>query len=634
MTSKTDRRINVFVISATLALSGCFGGSSSSSDDEQDVLEPIDDSISENGELQPIEGADSRFLFYTKEFRAEDVVGAEPTYLYGVNPATADRVLVSPGAQNNFLERGEAGEEFRVPLTENRPDATTLPLAVKAGDYAPTGAIDDVRLDYVVYNTPEGELYRAAVEPDASGDIETLRISSESDAEVVCAANILSDYSDQEQTVIVYQAARNGSDCSETVWKLVRLYQSDEDEPFVLRDEVDYEDGFTPPDDFVPDDSEDLQGLREHWSFATRDADGAITGIFTFDGDDAENLMWHDPTRPAIEDDVVDDVDTWVRPLGVAGDDGDTVIQLDGLVYSLGDGEGNARLNNMNSEDTDGINEERVDNSLTGPDQAINLDGILYVVDVEDASSDSGRVLAIDPDKGDEQVEILADDDEWGTGFIVSNVTGSTVDGGYLSWAYLPDGCDDDSCKGAIQVLDLAVGTSEAIKEDIEYDFPYRIVSPSAPNDDTPLVFFEDTVPNAVGAVGMNQLGDKYSTNPANWLGQSWSRDQPGSGKLASYVYFADSVDNEFGGTSYVIRARPAENLTNSHDVTFDGSPRQTPESEVSVQGYGSTVLFGFLLRHSLSNYGAVWIGDAEKPESLQPVVDDTDFTARPVPLF
>lgn len=601
--SSSFRPAVVFLLSSLLGLSGCIGGSSSSSEEPSDDAERIDDTISENGQLQSIDGADSQFLFFTKEYRIDDVVGAQPSYLVGVNPATADRVMVTPGPQNNFLERAEKDEAFRVPLTENRPDPSTLPLAVKTGDYEPTGAIGDVRFGYVVYNTPEGELYRAAVDPADDGSVQVDRISSEQNAEVVCAAKVLPDFENPDLSVIVYQAAKNGQDCSLTAWRMVRLQQASNDEPFTLRDEVAYDDGFIPPANFVPEDGEPLQGLREHWSFAMRNKQGGLTGILTFDGDDAENLKWHDPVQPDASETVLPDIDTWVRPLGIAGSAGKTIIQADGLVYALSEqGEGNARLINMNSEETTATNEEAVEFSLTGPDQAVNLDGIMYVVDVVDGSQDTGRVLAIDPDKGDEQVEILADNDNWGTGTIVSNVTGSNAGDGFLSWAYRPEGCDDDDCKGAIQSLNLTSGTSVVVKEDIEYDFPYRIQSPAAPNTETPLVFYEDTIPNAVGAIGLNGLGDNYEISPSNWLGQSWSRQVPSAGRQASYVYFADRVDNQFGGVSYVLKARPAENIDNSEDITFDSSPDQSSESEVSVQGYGSTVLFSFMLRDGITH--------------------------------
>lgn len=600
-----------------------------------DNSEAVDDDISDTEALSPIDAAADRFLFLTREPRDLASGEFEPLYLFAVNPGTADRVQVDPAPQNNALVRGEDGEAFRVPRTPDRPDDSTLPLAVQTGDYQPTGALDNVRLQYVVYNTPDGELYRASTTPESDGAMTVARVSAEEDAALVCAAKVLPDYENPDNSAIVYQAAIDGTDCSDTQWRMVRVGQDTDEAPFTLRDAVAYDDGFVPPEGFIPDDGEPVTGLREHWAFAMRDADGRLTGILTFDGDDAETLDWHDASRPEITETLIFNVDTWVRPLGVAGQAGKTIIQADGLVYGLSEqGQGNERLINMNSPETVGTNEERVELSLTGPDQAVNLDGILYVVDIVDGSSDSGRVLAIDPDIGNEPVDILADNVGWGSRFIISNVTGTTEGDGYLSWAYRTGDCDDNQCRGAVEVLNLDTRSSSTLIDDIEYDFPYRIQSPGAPNSETPLVFYEDTVPNAIGALGLNQLGDNYEIDRANWLGQTWSRSQPGAGPMAETLFFSESVPNEFGGRSIVVRARPAENLLNADDVTFDNHPSITNESAVSVQGYGSTVLFSFALRDGIEPYNAVWVGHSDHQDSLQPVVDDSRFWARPVPGF
>lgn len=620
---------HLLLILGTAVLAACNDSGSN------ETSESFEDDVSGTEALTPIEAAEDRFLFLTREPRDLDSDEFDSLSLIALNPGTADRIKVEPRPQNNELSRGDSGEAFRVPATLNRPDGSTLPLPVKTGDYEASGAISNARFEYVVYNTPEGELYRASTAPDSDGEVAIARVSAEEDASLICAAAVLPDYDDPHNSAVLYQATTDGSDCTETQWRMVRVGQDSTEAPFILRDSVIYEDGFVPPENFVPDPGEPVTGLREHWTLAMRNPQGSLTGILTFDGDDAETLLWHDPQQPDSSETLISQVDTWVKPLGVAGVDGKTIIQADGLVYGLSEqGEGNQRLINMNSAATVGNNEESVDLSLTGPNQAVNLDGILYVVDVVDGSTDSGRVLEIDPDRGNEQVRILADSGDWGSRFIISNVTGASEDDGFLAWAYRTGDCDDDSCRGAIEVLNLTHQTTSTLIDDIEYDFPYRLQSPASPNPDTPLVFYEDTIPNAIGARGLNELGDDYEINPANWLGQAWSRAQPSAGPKASHVFFAEGIDNEFGGRSYVIRARPAGNVLNADDVTFDEGPRQTANSEVSVQGYGPTVLLSFALRDGIEPYSAVWVAHPEHPDSLQPVVDDSRFWVRPVPYF
>lgn len=604
-------------------------------DSGSDASDPVNDDVAGSSDLTPIDESENRFLFFTQEPRDQSSEEFEPKSLVGMNPSTADLVVAEPGPQNNALFRGDAGEAFRVPTSPSQPDGSTLPLPVKTGEYQTTGALNDARFEYMVYNTPDGELYRASTAPADDGAMTIERIADESDAQVVCAAKVFPDYQEPGSSAIVYQASANGHDCTTTDWRLVRLYQPTDEAPYTLRESVSYPEGFVPPENFVPDASEPVTGLREYWSLAMRNPQGGLTGILTHDGDDAETLEWHDAQRPDISETLIPDIDTWVKPLGVAGSDGKTIIQAEGLVYGLSEqGEGNQRLINMNSSETVSTNEESVDLSLTGPEQAINLGGILYVVDVVDGSTDSGRVLEIDPDRSPEQVEILADNGDWGSRFVVSNVTGTSEGDGFLAWAYRTGDCDGDSCRGAIEVLNLTHQTTSTLIDDIEYDFPYRIHSPTPPNPDTPLVFYEDTIPNAIGALGLEELGDDYEINPANWLGQTWSRTQPSSGPLASHVFFAKGVEGEFGGRTYVIRARPAGNVLNADDVTFDDGPRQTSGSEVSVQGYGPTVLLSFALRDGIEPYNAVWVAHSEHPGSLQPVVDDSRFWTRPAPYF
>ena len=612
------------------------GGSSNGNDDESETPDPSDDEVSV-GDETVAEGGVSRALFYASEIVDLTVVADTRNRLHVVNSSDPEEAsIITPVRQDNARARSDQ-DIFRSTGVENHADPSTLPLGLKSGDWD-EGTLTNVRYGHVIYNSEDGELFSVPVDDnDFSPDAE--RLSSETQAEVVCAARAFADYEDPERSAVVYQAARDGNNCEDTTWKMVRLDFSEDDSPIVLRDRVRYPDGFAPDDDEAKP-----EGLREHWAIPVRNPDGGLVSILTFDGDDAGDLLWHDVEDG--EDEILASEDGWVRPLGVAGEDLVTIIHVGGEVLGLdisNDVSGNARFIGMDiAEEVDPgevapFNPIRVEPSLTGPEQAVVIDGLLYVLDIEDGENDSGRLLIINPDADTERASVAADD--WGTGCQVTNVVGTTSGPGYVAWVYAND-CDAGSSSGTIRHVELNAPSSSAeLVSGLNLDYTTPITSPTAPGTSTPLIFYNRGTRSWAGAVDITGNGEGYELDSAAWVGQTWSRIQPTSGPQAEYLFYLEDDED----SNSILKARPATDLTGEEVVVFENAPDPLVVNRafgnVFVQSYGPVTLLGIrpsILEPDPTNNlrGTIWVADPRNPASMEDIVYEIERSARPVSFF
>lgn len=614
---------SLLALTTSLALAGCFGGSSDSNGNGGDN----GNGSSGNGDAVSVEPTSSDWLFYA--FETVGVTAGDVGSLVAVDPNDPQtETQIIPHRQDNARQRSDE-EIFRSSDNENEADPSTFPLGLKTGVWN-DGTLTDIHFPRVIYNSEAGELF--AVDATTDGEPTAQRISTETDAEVVCAAQAFADYQDLKASVIVYQVPSENLDCGTTDWRMVRLGDDDQTEPRTLRSDIEYEGGFTPDEDQITP-----RGFREHWAIPVRDSDGGMVSVLTFDGDDTENVRWHDPVT-GNDEILASSVDTWVRPLGVAGTDHRPVLHINGALYAIDTASelnGNERLIAIDT-DGSGVNETRIEKSLTGPEHAVNIDGILYVVDIGFDEDDSGRIIAVDPDKDTNRGTVLAED--WSTSCMLGAVTGTSVGSGYVAWMYFDD-CDDGNSGVARHLALDGSQDSYVLKDNLAFDFPARIQSPEAPGDTTPLMFYNRGTRSWAGAIDITGAGGGYELENAAWLGQTWNRDQTEIGRRAEYLFYLEDDSNN----NSILKARAADDATGETVVTFDNAPDpgvvNRVAGDVFAGSYGPETLLGIrpsILPPATDNnlQGTIWFADPRDPASMQELRSSIGYTARPVSYY
>lgn len=611
-----------------LALAGC---NSSSSDDNGD--DNGGDDTADNGgddgngsEEPPTTGVDLSDADNILLYAAESLDSNPPTpFLAALAPTDPeDELQLTPRPQDNARARTDEAI-YRNTEGENQADPHQLPQGLVMGDWD-DGALNNIHTPRAIYNSQDGELF--VVNTDG-GAPEASRFSAESDAEVVCAAAVFADYQTLDNSIVAYQVAGSDGRCDQTEWRMVMLGMDTSEDPIVLRDEVTYADDFRPPSGSAP------EGFSEHWVAPVRDADGALTGVMSADRETDNTLVYH---RTDGTEKQLGFVGDFFRPLGHAGSTHRMVLQLGGNLKAF---DRDDEVLESLSDSTNPSVAAQVEDSLTGPESAVRVGDILYLVDIIDGDDDNGQVLAVNPDaSGEDQVQMLADD--WGTGCALGTVTtGSDSSVDYLAWAYRDDCSDGDT--GTIRHLVLDGSTQSHELHTVNYDFPMPVQSPTAPvaNGNTPLLFYTRGTRSWAGAVditgttGGNNL--QYELDGADFVGVTWATDQPVSGPQAEFLFYmeddADSVS--------ILKAREATDITGGTAVTFDNPPNRgfvnRTVGNVYVAGYGPKTLLGVrpsFIPPDLQNNnlrGTIWYADARDPASMAEVRQGLGYTARPV---
>ncbi len=545
--------------------------------------------------LADLSGAERLMYFVAPE---EDSAGENIKQLYAVDPTQANEdsiVPVTPVAQDNARARTDVEASFfratgnfrdeigaGVPWNSYEPDQTNLPLGVIDADFN-NGALSNVSEYAVVYNTPEGRLYRASAD---GGTPESARISSESDAVVVCAAIVLNDYQNVENTRIAYQtpgdSAEDEGDCNHAVWRVVRLG----------------DDATVAPNTFENfEDDHPLLGYNDfrtefplHWVVPVRGGNGSLQEILTYSGDvltpgqggSSGVVRRHDLDGSELDPGLLSANVDLFQPLGMAGND--LVLQINGNLFSY-------QYDFFFFALERGGSQETVNATATGPEHAVQVNDRLYVVDVVDADPETGRVLDIRPLGSPDQVFIR--DSSWDTSLTIPMVTASDE---RIAWAYQPG---SDSEERVIRSVDLTGPLApQMLVNEEPVLFYFDAQSHTAPEGWVLFDLFDSsggsTVRDEAGAISIVGAGDGEITpiSGGQWLGQSWRRTVPQSGPEADYVFYFEDV----GGSLRFKARRADENLSQGSIVDFNNQPAggTVLGSGRWIAGYGPEILMGW----------------------------------------
>lgn len=608
-------------LAAVIVLAGCMD--SSSGGDDSDSADNGDSEA--NGDEPPpgeVDLSESRRILL---YAAEGLMSDPPTpFLAALAPADpAEELQLTPRLQDNARARTDE-DIFRNTEGENQADPHQLPQGLIMGDWE-GGALSNIHTPRAIYNSQGGELYAVNT---AGGTPDPTRFSAESDAEVVCAASVFADYQTLDNSIVAYQVAGTDGGCDLTQWRMAMLGMDISESPIVLRDEVTYADGFRPPDSSAP------EGFSEHWVTPVRDADGALTGVMTADRETDHSLLYH---RTDGTEKTLGAVDDFFRPLGHAGASHRIMLQLGGNLKAFD--RDNEVLEAL-SDSTNPTDAARVEPSLTGPESAVRVGNILYLVDIIDAHDTSGQVLALNPDaSGENQVQILADN--WGTGCALGTVTaGSDGSDDYLAWAYR-DTCAEEGI-GVLRSLPLDGSTDSIELRKLDYDFPMPVQSPTAPTTgNIPLMFYTRGTRSWAGAVDITGTtgGDntQYELEAADFVGVTWATDQPVSGPRAEYLFYMEDDADDVS----ILKAREADDISGGSAIIFDNHPDRglvnRTVGNVFVAGYGRETLLGvrpsFIPPDFENNNlrGTIWYADPGDPASMAEVRQGLSYSARPV---
>ncbi len=534
-----------------------------------------------------------------KRLHALDPDQAKPTGIVPVSPAAQDNSRARTDTDKSFFRatgnfRADQ-QEGTVTWNQYEPDETNLPLGVLESEL--NGSERTVSAHAVVYNTPDGHLYRVSA---GGGEPDARRFSSESDATVVCAAIVLNDYADVENSRIAYQTPREGADdegdCNRTTWRMARLGDEDTVAPVTLLDEVDY--------------GTFRQEFSLHWAVPVRATSGELEGALTFDG----NVLppgggTGDIRRHNLQGDIsadsplVQGVDQF-QPLGRAGPGRRLVIQHDGLL----------RIHDRDNDSLDLMESvTQVEPATTRAEQAVAVSERLYIIDVEDGSASSGRLLEVQVlDPSDLRADAFVVDDVWGSPLGTGMVTAAS---GQLAWAYQQDQDDGDRI---IRKADLGSTTGEALVDGEQVFFTFqRHQTPSAPEGWVFYNLFErdngTTRSTEASAVRITGTGDgTLVMEEAEWVGHTRSGTVLRSGPEAEFLFYFEEVDD-----TDRFRARPASGDSSVDTVDFSTQPDggRGPLTGVWAQSHGPETLIGW--RRPLTSQGTVYFADPRDADSL-----------------
>gem|GEM_PF-4584967 len=506
-----------------------------------------------------------------------------------VGPLATDNARSRVDGENTAVRRG--GNEFG-------PDRITLPLGVLKMESEADGELTVVERHAVVFNTPEGQLRRVN---GFDGLEDSVRISNENDAEVVCAARVFTDYSDVTQSVLAYQVPMLGNrDCtSNTQWFAVKLYDDANEEPVKLTEPGTVQrfvDGFE-------------AGLSPEWTIPLRDEQGAVDELIVYQGNNNfpcnENSnglgkLWRvsleDGSRELLEPtgafptspDFSDESICTFRKLAALDDQRflfQTTFQALGspryvFLFDADDNEF------FLIEPDVGVPGGPLDVGArpTGPDQTLPVNDRIYVLDIEDEEADSGRLIEIDLDPPSVSVPTYqVVDDDWGTGLIPESFA---TDGERLGWTYAATRqTGDPEDTWALRIFDTDTGESNTRVANQDFIRPggldRTIYSPTAPDG---RIFFNS---NSLGAA----LGESIS-NPAQseeltgsiLLSQNWKTGIGPEGEQAEFLIYLTGND--------LLAVVDAKDFSNPTELTQTQVITRN-QGAASAEGYGVELLMG-----------------------------------------
>ena len=569
-----------------------------------DGLEAQDDFAIEVGGDAPgdadLSDAEKPLLFFSED------AGQEGDYvrksIHAVDPADprSDRtaevdVLATDNARtrtdgsSNAQRRG--GNEFA-------PDRNTLPLGILAVERTNDGALEVGERHAVVFNTPEGELRRV---DGFDGLNESVRLSSESKARVVCAARVMTDYSDVTQSVLAYQIPTlDDRRCTtDTQWFAVRLDADEDTSPVELTEPGTvqrYIDGFE-------------SGLSPEWVFPLRDEKGGINELVVyqgnnnfscFDSDNGSGRLWRIsvssgdremlepasafPSSPQFENDAM----CSFRKL-ISLDHQRHIVQATfraagapryAFLYDAADD----RFSLI--EPRGGIPGGPLDVAArpTGPEETLLVDDRVYVLDIEDSDAASGRLVEIDPDPvavGVPEYHVV--DDDWGSGLEPQSFV---TDGQNLGWTYSAvDRTEDPEGTWAVRGLNTDTGDVTMYQENLDLVRPggldRTVYSPSAPAG---RLYYNQNSPGAARAQSITDSTDREQMAGSIFLSQSWNRTISGTGEQAEHILYLTSGD--------LLAVVNATDFTDSEELASTQVITRNAGS-ASAEGYGTDLLMG-----------------------------------------
>ena len=530
--------------------------------------------------------------FSDLEIRAKEIHAVDPS-----DPGFDRTAEIDTLATHNARSRLDKPDDTAGKRGGNEygPDEITLPLGVLEVEES-EGVLEVKGRHAVVFNTPGGHLKRV---PAQGGLSDSERISSESEAAVVCTARVLTDYQDVSDSILAYQYSVSG-DCvgRPTTWRAVRID----------------DDGTTDPIDLIGDQTvtyADFEvGLSPEWVNPVRDSEGSITDLIVYRGNnnfssesgnntsgDLLRVDLKNGDRTALEpsqadltsDPITDDSIEVFRKL--ASIDGKQF--LFNMAFS---GQGAPRFTFLYDSEDDSF--QFVENRVTGqplelaarpigPDQTLKVDDAWFVADIVDSSAHSGRLVKIEPGADPVPTFSLVDDD-WGSGRVPASFV---TDGDDIAWTYAEAGRTDDlEDVWSYRVFERSqnAGTSRIQNQDLLFfdGFEGPIDSPTAPEG---RLYFNSNTRNAASAESMSNPQSSESLPNSILVGQSWKTEIQPTGVEADWVFFLEPSS----GTGDDFAAATATDFEDK--VSFNNSPaggRQ--DSAMTVLGYGDELLLGW----------------------------------------
>lgn len=580
-----------------LVLTGCGGSSSSSSDSG-----PGPGPGTGGGLTGDVSGA-AELYFFT----AGATLGATKK-LFAVDPDNpANGVMVEQQIVNNYIASNETSAGSSP--DNHLPNARNLPrgvISAELGVDGMNGPLSSVSHPWVVYNKPNGHLYRVSAVGDTPSPEQ---ISNETDAEALCGAAIIPHYESPLDSLLLYQIPEEDTgdkDCGTSTWKLTTVGAGSGETPVQL-----YDDPVNQGGRIIP---------VHDWS--TGAPEGVVAHAQPDDGSSTRDVIrfFADGTSESLASDV-DDFFTLDR----VGEDGVHLFNMDGVFVSYQpDPSGTHELTTVG-----GISS--INQNIGGQHTARVGDNLIIV------DGDQDRLLRFDP-AVDEVTEVspLPDLEE----SIYVRVV-STHDN-IVAWVYTfwedPDDLLNDNRIARLSSYDL--DTSSYQGELVEIDpqgttiFPsvqlnrrFSVVSEKAPGG---LVFYNDFDANPSGpgdavAVDIATGNEAARISGSEWWGYTWSRDIPIAGRAVGNLLIADFQEEK-------LKARSAGDPQLNTEVVFENTPEDL--ERVSVQSYGSRTLGGMISDGSTSDSRVMLFMDLLDGNSLTRLTDDIYGLARPVPFY
>ena len=524
-----------------------------------------------------------------KAIHAVDPADARSDRTAQVDALATDNARTRTDGNSNADRRG--GNEFA-------PDRNTLPLGVLAVELTNDGNLEVGERHAVVFNTPEGELRRV---DGFDGLDASVRLSSESEARVVCAARVMTDYTDVTQSVLAYQLPTlDDRRCTtDTQWFAVRLDAYEDTAPIELTEPDTtqrYIDGFE-------------SGLSPEWVFPLRDEQGGINELVVyqgnnnlscFDSGNGTGRLWRVsvssgdretlepasafPSTPQFENDAICSfrklisldhqrhiVQASFRAVGApryvflydAADDR----------FSLIEPRGGAPGGPLD-----------VAATPTGPDETLIVDDRVYVLDIEDSDAASGRLVEIDPDPADVDVpDYQVVDDDWGSGLEPESFV---TDGQNLGWTYAAvQRTGDPEGTWAVRGFNTDTGDVTEYQANLDIVRPggldRTVYSPSAP---VGRIYYNRNSPGAARAQSITDSTDSEEIAGSIFLSQSWDRTISGTGEQAEHIFYLTSGD--LLAVANATDFADAEELASTQVITRNAG-------SASAEGYGTDLLMG-----------------------------------------